>query len=181
VLGCLVASAALVGTFSYLLLRRARLPGMQAQGMLRLAFAALQRHAALNALQTLVFALGLMLALVMVLVRGALIDDWQRELPPHRIISVNIAPCQRGAQLLGGRHHARRLYPMVPGRIVAVNGAPPRSRRAEPDREFASPSDTLPHAAGRGGERGGDASVEAGLCARGSRSATVIVQVGAGG
>jgi len=196
VLGCLVASAALVGSFSYLLLRRARLPGMQAQGMLRLAFAALQRHAALNALQTLVFALSLMLALVMVLVRGALIDDWQRELPPRtpNHFLVNIAPSQVEAleQFLAARGitHAG-LYPMVPGRIAAVNGAPPRLEDGEElnlDREFnLTWSDTLPTenriAAGRwwGAPAGDEVSVEAGVVralglALGDR---LTVQVGA--
>lgn len=178
VLGCLVASAALVGSFSYLLLRRARLPGMQAQGMLRLAFAALQRHAALNALQTLVFALSLMLALIMVLVRGALIDDWQRELPPrtpnHFLVNIapyQVEPLERFLSARGITHAG--LYPMVPGRIVAVNGAPPRLEDGEElnlDREFnLTWSDTLPAenriAAGRwwGAEAGAEVSVEAGV------------------
>ena len=178
VLGCLVASAALVGSFSYLLLRRARLPGMQAQGMLRLAFAALQRHAALNALQTLVFALSLMLALIMVLVRGALIDDWQRELPPrtpnHFLVNIapyQVEPLERFLSARGITHAG--LYPMVPGRIVAVNGAPPRLEDGEElnlDREFnLTWSDTLPAenriAAGRwwGADAGAEVSVEAGV------------------
>ncbi len=196
VLGCLLASAALVGSFSYLLLRRARLPGMQAQGMLRLAFAALQRHAALNALQTLVFALSLMLALVMVLVRGALIDDWQRDLPPRtpNHFLVNIAPSQLGRleEFLAGRGIAHAgLYPMVPGRIAAVNGAPPRVEDGEElnlDREFnLTWSDTLPAdnriSAGRwwGAQARDEVSVEAGVAralglAVGDR---LTVQVGA--
>lgn len=83
VLGCLLLASLVVGGLSYGLLRRARLPGVQAQSALRLAFAALQRHAALNAVQILVFSLCLMLLLIMVLVRTALLDEWQRELPPR--------------------------------------------------------------------------------------------------
>ncbi len=196
VLACLVASAALVGSFSYLLLRRARLPGMQAQGMLRLAFAALQRHAALNALQALVFALSLMLALVMVLVRGALIDDWQRELPlrtpNHFLLNVaphQVEPLQRFLAARGITHAG--LYPMVPGRIAAVNGAPPRLEDGEElnlDREFnLTWSDTLPAdnriSAGRwwGADAGAEVSVEAGV-ARALGLATgdrLTIQVGA--
>lgn len=178
VLGCLVASAALVGSISYALLRRARLPGMQAQGMLRLAVASVQRHAALNALQTLVFALSLMLALVMLLVRGALIDDWQRELPPRtpNHFLMNVAPYQVGPleAFLAERGIAHAgLYPMVPGRIVAVNGAPPRVVEGEElnlDREFnLTWSDTLPAdnriSAGRwwGADAGDEVSAEAGV------------------
>ena len=96
VLGCLLLVSLAVGSLSYGLLRRARLPGVQAQSALRLAFAALQRHAALNALQILVFSLCLMLLLIMVLVRTALLDEWQRELPPRtpNHFLVNIAPYQ---------------------------------------------------------------------------------------
>jgi len=178
VLGALALSAALVGSVSFWLLRRARLPGMQAQGWLRLALAALQRHAALNALQTLVFALSLMLALVMVLVRTALVDDWRRELPPRtpNHFLLNIAPYQVAdiERFLAARgiSHAG-MYPMVPGRIVAVNGAAPRVRDGEElnlDREFnLTWSDALPEdnriVAGRwwGGEGGAEVSAESGV------------------
>jgi putative ABC transport system permease protein len=153
VLGCLLLASLVVGGLSYGLLRRARLPGVQAQSALRLAFAALQRHAALNAVQILVFSLCLMLLLIMVLVRTALLDEWQRELPPRtpNHFLVNIAPYQvEGLKAFLSEHglvHAG-LYPMVPGRVLTINGAPARVLDGEElniDREFnLTWSDTLP-------------------------------------
>ncbi len=153
VLGCLLLVSLAVGGLSYGLLRRARLPGVRAQSALRLAFAALQRHAALNALQVLVFSLCLMLLLIMVLVRTALLDEWQRELPPHtpNHFLVNIAPWQvDGLKTFLDDHalvHAG-FYPMVPGRVLTINGEPARVVDGEElniDREFnLTWSDALP-------------------------------------
>jgi len=178
VLGCLLASALVVGGFSYWLLRRARLPGVRAQGALRLAIAALARHAMLNALQILVFTLSIMLLLIMLLVRTALLDDWQRELPertPNHFL-VNIAPYQLDALNAFFSTHAIEtagLYPMVPGRIVAVNDAPPQLSEGEEfnvDREFNltwaehMPADNVLAAGQWWGDQAADeVSVEAGF------------------
>jgi len=153
VLGCVVVTGSLAGSFAYWLLRRARLPGLQARSALRLALAGLQRHAILNALQILIFALTLMLLMVMLLVRTSLIADWQRQLParaPNHFL-VNIAPYQvEGVERFlaeQGLEHAG-LYPMVPGRVMAINGEPVRAAEVEDvnlDREFnLSWSDALP-------------------------------------
>jgi putative ABC transport system permease protein len=119
-----------------------------------------------------------MLALIMLLVRTALIDEWRRDLPPRtpNHFLVNIAPYQVAdiEQFLAARGitHAG-LYPMVPGRIVAVNGASPALRDGEElnlDREFnLTWSDTLPAdnriQAGRwwGPDAGAEVSAEAGV------------------
>jgi putative ABC transport system permease protein len=94
-----------------------------------------------------------MLALIMLLVRTALVEDWQRELPPRtpNNFLVNIAPYQveplRQFLAVRGLEHAG-LYPMVPGRVVEVNGAPARVLEGEElniEREFnLTWSDTLP-------------------------------------
>ncbi len=104
-------------------------------------------------LQVLVFSLCLMLLLIMVLVRTALLDEWQRELPPRtpNHFLVNIAPYQvEGLKTFLSEHglvHAG-LYPMVPGRVLTINGAPARVLDGEElniDREFnLTWSDTLP-------------------------------------
>jgi putative ABC transport system permease protein len=117
---------------------------VHAQSTLRLALGALQRHAALNALQILVFSLCLMLALIMLLVRTALLEDWRRELPPQtpNHFLINIAPYQvEPLEAFLGSHglaHAG-LYPMVPGRVMEVNGKPARVVEGEElniEREF---------------------------------------------
>jgi putative ABC transport system permease protein len=167
-----------VGAVSYLLIRRARLPGVQAHSVVRLAFGALQRHAALNALQTLVFSLCLMLALLLVLVRTALLQDWQRQLPPgtpnHFLLNVapyQVEPVQQFLEARGLRHAG--LYPMVPGRVLELNDQPARTLPGEElnlDRDWnLAWSDTPPEdnriVAGRwwGADAGDEVSVEAGV------------------
>jgi putative ABC transport system permease protein len=131
VLCCLLGAAAVVWACTHAILRRARVPGARANSALLLAFGALQRHAALNALQVLVFGLCIMLGLLMVLLRGALMDDWQRQLPartPNHFL-LNIAPYQVQPlqRFLGERKlQAAGLFPMVPGRVLEVNGSPAR-------------------------------------------------------
>ena len=135
-LACLLLVAGTVWAGTRALLRRARVPGVRANSAFRLAFGALQRHAELNALQVLVFGLCLLFALLMALVRTALLDDWQRQLPPRtpNHFLVNIAPYQvdnlkqflavRGLETTG-------LFPMVPGRVLEVNGMPARPQPGE--------------------------------------------------
>jgi putative ABC transport system permease protein len=178
VMACLLLGAGAVGLGSYALLRRARAPGVNAQSVLRLALGALQRHAALNALQVLVFALCLMLALVMLLVRTALLEDWRRELPPEtpNHFLLNVAPYQVGPLEEFLRGHGLRhagLYPMVPGRVMEVNGAPARVLEGEElniEREFnlswmdAPPADNrITDGRWWGADAGDEVSVEAGV------------------
>ena len=136
VLACLLLVGGIVWLGTRALLRRARVPGVRANSAFRLAFGALQRHAELNALQVLVFGLCLLLALLMVLLRTALLDDWERQLPPRtpNHFLVNIAPYQiddlqqfltvRGLETTG-------LFPMVPGRVLEVNGMQARTQPGE--------------------------------------------------
>ena len=131
VLCCLLGAAAVVWAVFHAMLRRARVPGVRASSALRLAFGALQRHASLNALQVLVFGLCIMLGLLMVLLRGALMDDWQRQLPPrtpnHFLLNIapyQVEPLERFLSERGLAHAG--LFPMVPGRVMEVNGAPAR-------------------------------------------------------
>lgn len=178
VLVALLGVAVVVGGASYLLLRRAQLPGVGVRGAAGLAFAGLRRHAALNALQALVFGFALMLALLLLVLRTALVDDWQRGLDPRapNHFLLNIAPHQVAPveEFLAG-HGIRTagLYPMVPGRIVAVDGRPPVPGDGETldvDRELnLTWSDTLPPdnelvaGAWWGGAARDEVSVESGI------------------
>jgi putative ABC transport system permease protein len=144
VLACFTLVAGTVGAIAYALLRRARLPGVRAHSAVRLALAGLQRHARLNSLQMLVFALCLMLVLIMLLVRTALIEDWRKAMPPGtpNHFLVNIAPYQlQPVEAFLATHGVRHagLYPMVAGRVLSVNDSPVRVREGEEldiEREF---------------------------------------------
>jgi putative ABC transport system permease protein len=95
----------------------------------RLALVGLYRHRRASLSQIAVFAMTLMLAATLILVRTSLLDDWQSQLPddaPNHFL-INIAPdavdeveefwAERGQPL-------RNLYPMVRGRLTELNGQP---------------------------------------------------------
>lgn len=115
------------GVLAYLLLGSGRVLGMQAGSGWRLAMAGLQRRRRENTAQILIFGLAIMLLLILVLLRTALLDEWRAQVPenaPNHFL-LNIAPDEvqdirhmldANAREQGG------LYPMIRGRVVAVNG-----------------------------------------------------------
>jgi putative ABC transport system permease protein len=93
----------------------------------RYGIANLRRHALGNTIQVVVLGLGIMALLTLTLVRGDLLQSWQATLrpdSPNRFL-INIQPDQ--VQPLGAFFAARgmtqpALFPMVRGRLVAING-----------------------------------------------------------
>jgi putative ABC transport system permease protein len=111
------------------LLRGGRLVGMRAGSIWRLALAGLQRRGTANALQVVIFAMAIMLLLVLLLVRTSLIDNWQTQLPDnapnHFMINIGPEEVQAVDQMLRAEDiPSEALYPMIRGRIMAVNGDP---------------------------------------------------------
>ncbi len=105
----------------------------------RLALAGLARRRGESVAQILIFGLAIMLLLIMVLLRTALLDEWQTQLPEHapNHFLMNVAPDQvepLDAQVRGHVEQMGELYPMTRGRVVAVNGVDTargkRARRA---------------------------------------------------
>jgi putative ABC transport system permease protein len=88
----------------------------------------LRRHVRANAVQTAALALGLAALLVLTFTRNDLVDAWRRSAPPdapNRFL-IGVQPDQVDAV----RDFLKRegvevpdIYPMVRGRLVAVNGA----------------------------------------------------------
>lgn len=123
----------------------------------RYGLANIARRAGGSVAQVSAFSLGMLMLLLLTVVRGDLMQSWQSTLPaeaPNRFV-INIQPDQ--VQLLRGFFHERHipspaLYPMVRGRLLAVNGKPVTSgeypdERAQRlvEREFnLSWSDRLP-------------------------------------
>ncbi|PVY78388.1 putative ABC transport system permease protein [Tamilnaduibacter salinus] len=97
----------------------------------RLALVGLYRHRRASLAQMSVFAMTLMLAAILVLVRSSLLDDWQSQLPedtPNHFL-INIAPdaVEDVRDFLTERDVSLgRLYPMVRGRLTEINGQPVR-------------------------------------------------------
>jgi putative ABC transport system permease protein len=151
---------------------------------LRYGLANLRRHARGNAIQVASLALGLTAVLLLTFTRNDLVDAWRRSAPPdapNRFL-IGVQPDQVSAvhRLLAASGIAQaELYPMVRGRLVAVNGKPvseadyaeERAKRLV-EREFnLSYAETLPGhnqiAAGRWFAPGArEASVEEGIAQR---------------
>ena len=132
-LGAVVAGGGFA-VLALLLLRGGRVVGMQAGSTWRLALAGLQRRYRENVAQIMIFGLAIMLLLVMLLVRTGLIDEWRAQIPentPNHFV-MNVAPSEAAAvaALLQGRaDHDGELFPMIRGRITAVNDTPAREWR----------------------------------------------------
>ena len=97
----------------------------------RLGLGQLLRHPLAAAGQSLAFGLILLAMALIGLLRGELLDTWQNQLPddaPNHFV-LNILPADRDAftaRIEALSDHAAPLYPVVPGRLVAINGEPVR-------------------------------------------------------
>ncbi|MCM0612334.1 FtsX-like permease family protein [Marinobacter sediminum] len=95
----------------------------------RLALVGLYRHRRASLSQMAVFAMTLMLAATLILVRTSLLNDWQAQLPedaPNHFL-INIAPDavdEVGAFWQERGQPLDKLYPMVRGRLTELNGQP---------------------------------------------------------
>ena len=95
----------------------------------RYGLANLRRHARASTVQIVALAVGLTAVLILSFTRGDLLATWQATVPPdapNRFI-VNIQPDQRDAILemfQASGQAAPVIYPMIRGRLMAVNGKP---------------------------------------------------------
>ncbi|MDR5865583.1 ABC transporter permease [Halomonas koreensis] len=112
----------------------ARLPRRDDAGplqALRLGGRQLARRRATSLGQLLAFSVALFAMAMIALVRGDLVDAWRDQLPadtPNHF-AINIQPGERDAfeAALGEAAASRSaLYPMVRGRLTAIDGRPPR-------------------------------------------------------
>jgi putative ABC transport system permease protein len=94
----------------------------------RFAVTSLQRRPGATIVQVVSLALGLMALLLLTVVRGDLMAAWRDATPadaPNRFV-INIQPEQKAdiaRRLAGAGVVNAPLYPMIRGRLVAVNGA----------------------------------------------------------
>ncbi|MBA1275124.1 ABC transporter permease [Pseudomonas azotifigens] len=97
----------------------------------RLGLGQLLRHPLAAAGQSLAFGLILLAMALIALLRGELLDTWQDQLPenaPNHFV-LNVLEADRdafAARIAQLSDHAAPLYPVVPGRLVAINGEPVR-------------------------------------------------------
>jgi putative ABC transport system permease protein len=132
ILGCLVLLA--LPAWILLLLARRTKAGGAGKGLRGLggqwhfALAGLRRRMPAAVLQSVSLGLGLLALLVLLLVRMDLLREWREQVPadaPNRF-ALNIQPGQEEAVRAGLARAGveAALYPMVRGRLVAIDGRP---------------------------------------------------------
>jgi putative ABC transport system permease protein len=124
-IGGLLVTAALTAWLLVVLLKRVPQRGVT----WRFGLANLRRRPLASSLQIGALALGLMALLLLTVVRGDLLRNWRASLPPDapNHFLVNVLPDQVDgvrAILKSVTGTDTTLYPMVRGRLVAVNGKP---------------------------------------------------------
>ncbi|MBK8163417.1 MAG: FtsX-like permease family protein [Gammaproteobacteria bacterium] len=93
----------------------------------RFGLLSLTQRAGTGVVQVMAFGLGIMVLLLLAVVRGDLLREWERELPaqaPNRFL-INILPEQVGAVrefFARSGLQAPELFPMVRGRLTEVGG-----------------------------------------------------------
>nr|WP_314489629.1 ABC transporter permease [uncultured Pseudomonas sp.] len=128
-LGGGLIAAAVLGGLLLLGLRSLRRALAGAPLTWRLGLGQLLRYPLAAAGQALAFGLILLAMGLVALLRGELLDTWQAQLPadaPNHF-ALNILPDQREPfaqqlQAIGAR--SAPLYPVTPGRLIAINGQP---------------------------------------------------------
>jgi putative ABC transport system permease protein len=132
VVGGFAAAVAVFFFVAWVLLKlitRQRSIALVRNSMLRYGLANLRRHARGNAVQIASLALGLTAVLLLTFTRNELVEAWRRSAPadaPNRFL-LGVQPDQlEPLQAFFAAHRVAvpDLYPMVRGRLVAVNGAP---------------------------------------------------------
>lgn len=121
---------------------------------LRFAWQHLSRNQTATAGQLLAFALTLMVMLVIGVLRTDLLGDWQKSLPADapNVFAMNIQPYEQEAFVQGLSDSSivsQTLYPMVPMRLVKINGVAVSDLPVAEDRAInrdliSSQADVLP-------------------------------------
>lgn len=175
-----IAVFALLAWVAVGVLRRA-VPEARAPRWLVLATRQVAARPAFAVLQVSALSVGLLALVLLVLLRTDLIDSWRQATPkdaPNRFV-INIQPEQSGAfraRLDAAGVHRYDWYPMIRGRLVAINGAPVKpddyveeraKRLVEREFNLSNDADLPPHnqlSAGRWTHNAPNAvSVEEGL------------------
>lgn len=126
----LLLCAAIAG-FSYVLVGFASRsfslsPNRQMVNDIKLGLLGLKRRFGLSTVQMIGFSMGLMVLMLLALIRGDLIRNWQASLPvdaPNRFV-INIQPAQiKGVEEFFKQQHIQdaTIFPMVRGRLVSKN------------------------------------------------------------
>ncbi len=105
----------------------------------RYGLANIARRGAASVAQSVALGLGIMAILLLTVVRGDLLANWQARLPPDapNHFAINIQPAEAEAVRAFFAEHGRSaptLYPIVHGRLRAIGGKPVEVERYEDER-----------------------------------------------
>jgi putative ABC transport system permease protein len=131
ILAMLLLCVAIIG-FSYVLISLVnRLfnlsPNNQTLNNVKLGLLGLKRRFGLSTVQMIGFSMGLMVLMLLALIRGDLVRNWQASLPadaPNRFV-INIQPAQiKGVKQFFEQQHIKDavIFPMVRSRLISKNG-----------------------------------------------------------
>lgn len=123
VFASVLAALALLGGLAWVLVRGL----VRLRGSRRLLWlSGITRRPATASVQIMAIGVGLMALLLLTLVRQDLLAAWQGRIPPDapNYFLINVQPNQVAPlhELLAGAGVEARLYPMIRGRLVAING-----------------------------------------------------------
>ncbi|ARU32138.1 ABC transporter permease [Sulfuriferula sp. AH1] len=126
VLAGLAVTLLVTVALSWLLVLAAGWLGAYSHGSWRQGLLNLRRRAGGSVIQISAFTLGMLALLLLTVVRGDLLDNWHATLPataPNRFV-INIQPDQVAPlqAFLRQRDLEVGLYPMIRGRLTAING-----------------------------------------------------------
>ena len=105
----------------------------------KLGVLGLKRRFAISTIQMIGFSMGLMVLVLLALIRGDLIHNWQASLPvdaPNRFV-INIQPSQiDGIHQFFSKQHINNIavFPMVKARFISKNGISVKSEDFEGER-----------------------------------------------
>jgi putative ABC transport system permease protein len=139
VLGGVIGTGAASAVLTLLVLALLSGVGRRAGLNWRFGLANLRRHRAGSVVQVTALGLGLMALILLTMVRADLLDNWRNSLPvdaPNRFL-VSIQPDQVPEItkfFAANDEPPPRLFPMVRGRLVEINGKPVSSRDYVEDR-----------------------------------------------
>jgi putative ABC transport system permease protein len=139
VLGGAVGTMAALALVTLALLRLATWSGRRAPFAWRFGLANLQRRRFSTVTQVVALGVGILALVLLTLVRSDLLANWRQSLPadaPNRFL-VNIQPDQvepLRAFFAQQGYAAPQMFPMVRGRLVAINGRPVSSLDYSEDR-----------------------------------------------
>ena len=142
ILGGIAATAAVLASIAWLLLRWLKRARRGLRGPWRYGLANLSRHQGMTLTQVSALGLGLMALLLLLFVRTDLLSRWQQSLPvnaPNRFV-INV----QAEQVTGVQQFAKsqglaapELFPMVRARLQAHNGKEVRGADYQQDGERA--------------------------------------------